>query len=111
MHRRARHIGLLAAIALSSALAGCGVKGPLEPPPGAHVAAPATPAAPHPAAGSSTPAAGTAAPAYVPPRSAYELNNSVTPHADWQKQKQSVKPDPLQGAKRPDQPFILDGLL
>lgn len=103
MPRRAHLFGLASILAASVLLGGCGVRGPLEPPPGAQAAA-------HPA-----PAAG-AAPAhsdaaYVPLRSAAELNDSVTPRAEWEKPKTTQKPDPLQGANRPNKPFFLDFLL
>ncbi|MEP9354452.1 lipoprotein [Xanthobacter sp. KR7-65] len=97
-----RSLVTLMALCGTLALAACGVKGPLEPPPGAQVAAP-PPQAP--------PSASTAA----TPRTAAQFNDSATPHADWQKQKttgsSSSSQKLLQGVQRPDQPFILDGLL
>ena len=105
---------LLVPLALCGALAlaACGVKGPLEPPPGAQVAAPpatATPPAPKPG---TKPDPTT----YVPPRTAAELYDSATPHADWEKQKKPAagttgSQQLLQGVNRPNQPFVLDGLL
>lgn len=113
---------LLVSLALvgTLALAACGVKGPLEPPPGAQASAsaakPAEPPPPAPTPTSGKKSTDPNAPAYVPPRTAAELYETATPHADWEKQK---KPAPgattqqqlLRGVNRPDQPFILDGLL
>lgn len=94
-----RALAILMALGGTLALAACGVKGPLEPPPGAHVAAP--------------PPQGAEAPA--PTTSGYA--NSGTPHADWEKQKKSSGSGfnsgarSIQGVERPNQPFVLDGLL
>lgn len=98
----------LMALCGTLALGACGVKGPLEPPPGAHAAAPP------PAAAQPAPAAGSAG--YTAPKTAAQFNDSATPQADWQKQKKtsgssSGSQKLLQGVQRPDQPFILDGLL
>lgn len=90
-------------LAASVLLGGCGVRGPLEPPPGAQAAAPHAPATGGAAANSDA--------AYVPLRSAAEINDSVTPRAEWEKPKTAHRPDPLQGANRPDKPFFLDFLL
>lgn len=98
-------VQLLLALCGTLAVAACGVKGPLEPPPGAH-------ATPQPqAAAPGAPAPGT--PAYATAR----YNDQTVPHADWEKQqkKQSTgggaSSSLLQGVERPQQPFILDGLL
>ncbi|MGR7994998.1 MULTISPECIES: LPS translocon maturation chaperone LptM [unclassified Xanthobacter] len=103
MSRLSLPLALVAALAL----AGCGVKGPLEPPPGAPKAeAPKTPpAVPPPTAAGET--------GFHSATSASDMANSVTPHADWEKskQKQSGKTDQLEGVARPDRPFFLDGLL
>ena len=86
-------------------LAGCGVKGPLEPPPGAHVAAPA-PQAPPPAETNAS------ASTIYSPTSANEMANSLSPQPKWEANSHPKgSSNPLQGAQRPDQPFILDGLL
>lgn len=103
MFRLSLPLALVAALAL----AGCGVKGPLEPPPGAPKAeAPKKP----PAVAPTTPSADTG---FHSATSAADMANSVTPHADWEKskQKQGGKTNQLEGIARPDQPFILDGLL
>jgi len=92
-------------LAASVLLGGCGVRGPLEPPPGAQAAAPQ----PHAAPSAAKPAH--AEGAYVPLRTAAEMNDSVTPRAEWEKPKTTEKPDPLQGANRPGKPFFLDFLL
>lgn len=91
------------------ALAACGVKGPLEPPPG-------TQAAPTPPTHRATAATNDPNAPYTPPKSAADLYNTATPQAEWQKKKQPTTgtggaSNLLQGVKRPDQPFILDGLL
>lgn len=103
------------------ALAACGVKGPLEPPPGAHATPPAVkPAAQQTAATSAKPGTKpgttTADGPYIAPTSDGEILDSATPHAEWQKKK--VAPGATTGespllkdVKKPDQPFILDGLL
>lgn len=96
MARLTLPLALLGALAL----AGCGVKGPLEPPPGAPQAEAPPPAARPPSGGSAQ-----------PPQSAADMANAATPQADWQKPKSRHTGDPLQGAVRPDQPFVLDGLL
>lgn len=95
------------ALAAALALAACGVKGPLEPPPGAPQAA--TPQAqvvvPPPAARND---------GFHSAVSASDMANTATPHADWEKSQQNAataKTDPLKGVARPSQPFILDGLL
>lgn len=106
---------LLVSLALCGALAlaACGVKGPLEPPPGAQVAAPA----PKPVAATTAKPDPNAKPdtnAYVPPRTAADLYDSATPHADWEKKKPAASSNSqplLRGVNRPDQPFVLDGLL
>lgn len=91
------------------ALAACGVKGPLEPPPGTQAVH--TPSTSRHSSTTTDPNA-----PYTPPRSAADLFNTATPQADWQKKKQPTTgtggaSNLLQGVKRPDQPFILDGLL
>ncbi|MFG1297201.1 LPS translocon maturation chaperone LptM [Xanthobacter variabilis] len=97
------------ALVAAFALAACGVKGPLEPPPGApqpHVQA-QTPAVVVPPPSSSV--AG-----FHSALSASDMANTATPHAAWEKSQQNnagAKPDSLQGVVRPDRPFILDGLL
>lgn len=99
-----RTLATLMALCGTLALAACGVKGPLEPPPGAH-------AAPKPA----TATAAQGAAGFAPPKSAAEFNESAIPQADWQKKKPSGSAGGsqklLQGVERPDQPLILDGLL
>lgn len=109
-----RPLLVLLALCGALALAACGVKGPLEPPPGAQAAAPPPAAAPAPA--STKPGAKTDPnAAYVPPRTAAELYDSATPHADWEKKKPAASTSGsqqmLRGVNRPDQPFVLDGLL
>ncbi|MDI4666238.1 lipoprotein [Xanthobacter autotrophicus] len=106
------------------ALAACGVKGPLEPPPGAHVTPQATPPAAKPAvqqaaatsAKPGTKPGATTDGTYVAPTSDGEILESATPHAEWQKKKTapgaSTGESPLlKDVSKPDQPFILDGLL
>lgn len=97
---------LLLALCGTLAVAACGVKGPLEPPPGAHAAPPP----PKQAAANTSNSSGAG---YVAPRSAADINDSATPQADWQKQKKAASGSSqlLQGVQRPSQPFILDGLL
>ncbi|MFS8036199.1 LPS translocon maturation chaperone LptM [Xanthobacter sp. AM11] len=94
---------ILLALCGTLAVAACGVKGPLEPPPGAQAAPPPSKPA----------AAATAEGSYVAPRSSTDIQNSATPHADWQTQKKPTSSGSqlLQGVQRPQQPFILDGLL
>lgn len=103
-----RSLRLLLALGATLAVAACGVKGPLEPPPGAHAAAP--PPKPSSTASSSD--------GYVAPKSTADFINSATPHADWEKKKPTSTSSGattggalLQGVERPKQPFILDGLL
>ncbi|MFG1478475.1 lipoprotein [Xanthobacter sp. V4C-4] len=96
------------ALAAAFALAACGVKGPLEPPPGAPVAPPP------PQASVVVPPPSTSTTGFHSAVSASDMANTATPHADWEKSKQSAsgaKSDPLQGVARPKTPFILDGLL
>lgn len=104
-----RTLATLMALCGTLALAACGVKGPLEPPPGAHAAPP--PPKPATATAQQQDGAG-----YTPPKTAAEFNESAVPHASWEKQKKtsggsSNSQKLLQGADRPDQPLILDGLL
>ncbi|MEP9350122.1 lipoprotein [Xanthobacter sp. KR7-225] len=98
------------ALAAVLVLAGCGVKGPLELPPGAQ-AAPAPPAS-----GTGAPASadtsrpGAAAGAATNP----SLIGAVGGSTGWQSgstKNTSAPPEQLKGARRPEQPFILDGLL
>lgn len=96
-------------LAAAFALAGCGVKGPLEPPPGApQASAPKTPPVVAPPTTTSATNNG-----FHSATSAADMANTATPHASWERSQQpkASKPDPLAGAVRPDQPFILDGLL
>ena len=113
---------LLVPLALCGALAlaACGVKGPLEPPPGAHATPPAATPGVQPAAASAAtpgPKPGTAADApYIAPTSDGEILESATPHAEWQKKKAAPgattgESPLLKGVTKPDQPFILDSLL
>ncbi|MFG1382039.1 LPS translocon maturation chaperone LptM [Xanthobacter versatilis] len=102
------------------ALAACGVKGPLEPPPGAHATPEATKPAVQQAAVTSAkpgtkPNAAADAP-YIAPASDGEILESATPHAEWQKKKAAPgattgESPLLKGVTKPDQPFILDSLL
>ncbi|MDQ0505729.1 LPS translocon maturation chaperone LptM [Xanthobacter agilis] len=95
------------ALVAAFALAACGVKGPLEPPPGA-------PQPPAPQAQVVVPPPSTSAAGFHSATSASDMASSATPHADWEKSQQSTsgaKSDPLKGVARPNQPFILDGLL
>lgn len=103
-------VRLLLALCGALAVAACGVKGPLEPPPGAQAPAPPQ------ATAAAAPQSG--AQGYVAPRTAAEMNESAIPHADWEKQKKppgsasgSGGSQLLQGIQRPQQPFVLDGLL
>lgn len=103
-----RTLATLMALCGTLALAACGVKGPLEPPPGANAAPPP----PKPAAAT---ASADGVP-YTPPRTAAEFNESAVPHASWEKQKKtsgstSSSQKLLQGIDRPDQPLLIDGLL
>lgn len=95
------------ALAAAFALAACGVKGPLEPPPGApQASAPKVQAVVPPPSASND--------GFHSASSASDMANTATPHAEWEKNKPTAstpKPDPLQGVARPNQPFILDGLL
>ncbi|MFG1345076.1 lipoprotein [Xanthobacter autotrophicus DSM 431] len=102
-----RPLRLLLALGATLAVAACGVKGPLEPPPGAHVAAPPP-----------KQSAAATSDGYVAPKSTADLINSATPTAEWAKKKSSSSGSGagssgtlLQGVDRPKQPFILDGLL
>ncbi len=103
-----RTLATLMALCGTLALAACGVKGPLEPPPGAHAAAPP----PKPA--TATAAADGAVP-YTPPKTAAEFNESAVPHASWEKKKAPASTSSsdklLKGIDRPDQPLLIDGLL
>ncbi|WP_296583822.1 lipoprotein [Xanthobacter sp.] len=111
-----RTLATLMALCGTLALAACGVKGPLEPPPGAHAAAPP----PKPAAAAATAETAVTASAsgtgYTPPKSAAEFNESAVPHASWEKKKSTgsatgSSPSLLKGIDRPDQPLLIDGLL
>lgn len=107
-----QRLPLILAVLGALALAGCGVKGPLEPPPGATVApkADAPPKAGADASGSSS-SSGTSS---VTGRANDDVISQTTPKASWEKQNLNAgrtKRDPLQGVVRPDTPFILDGLL
>ncbi|MDI4658088.1 LPS translocon maturation chaperone LptM [Xanthobacter autotrophicus] len=104
------------------ALAACGVKGPLEPPPGAHATPSSTPPAARPAVQQTAAARPGAKPGaaadgpYVAPTSDGEILESATPHAEWQKKTAAPgattgESPLLKDVKKPDQPFILDGLL
>lgn len=114
---RLRHIPapgatrLALVLACAMGLAGCGIKGPLEPPPGAQAAAAPPPQAA--AAAQSKPAAtAPIAPAGTKPR-ATETANAVS-QPEWQNSSRrttSATTNLLKGAQKPDQPFILDGLL
>ncbi|WP_454918881.1 LPS translocon maturation chaperone LptM [Xanthobacter sediminis] len=95
------------ALAAALALAACGVKGPLEPPPGA-------PQAPAPQAQVVVPPPSARNDGFHSAVSASDMASSATPHADWEKSQQNAaaaKADPLKDVARPSQPFILDGLL
>lgn len=109
MARLAHPLTLLGLLALCGTLAGCGVRGPLQPPPGAEAVAPqhqAKPVAAQPLPPSEAGAS------YTPPSSSTDLADSATPRAPWQKQKHTTtQSDPLVGIPRPNQPFVLDGLL
>lgn len=104
MFRLTLPLALVAAFALTA----CGVKGPLEPPPGA-------PQAPAPQAQAVVvPAPSNNPTGFHAATSASDMANTATPHAEWEKSQQNMsgaKPDSLQGVVRPDRPFILDGLL
>ncbi|MFG1378107.1 lipoprotein [Xanthobacter autotrophicus] len=98
------------------ALAACGVKGPLEPPPGAHVTPSTAPAAARPAVQQTASAKPATAGAYAAPTSDGEILESATPHAEWQKKTAAPgattgESPLLKDVKKPDQPFFLDGLL
>jgi len=103
-----RSLRLLLALCGTLAVAACGVKGPLEPPPGAHAAAPPP-----------KQAKTEASDGYVAPKSSADFLNSATPQADWQKKKSTGSgsgtsggaANLLHGVERPNQPFVLDGLL
>lgn len=104
-----RTLATLMALCGTLALAACGVKGPLEPPPGAH-------AAPPPPKPATATAATDGSTAYTPPKTAAEFNESAVPHASWEKQKKTSGASGssqklLQGIDRPDQPLLIDGLL
>ena len=103
-----RTLATLMALCGTLALAACGVKGPLEPPPGAHAAAPP----PKPATAT---AAADSSSSYTPPKTAAEFNESAVPHASWEKKKTSGSSSSsdklLKGIDRPDQPLLIDGLL
>lgn len=105
-----RTLATLMALCGTLALAACGVKGPLEPPPGAHAAAPP----PKPATAAATTSTDGSAP-YTPPKTAAEFNDSAVPHASWEKKKTSGSTSSsdklLKGIDRPDQPLLIDGLL
>lgn len=91
-------------------LAGCGIKGPLEPPPGAQAAPPPPAAAAAEPAKPGKPAAAVAP--SLKPRAA-ETANAVS-QPEWQngtRRTTSATTNLLKGAQKPDQPFILDGLL
>lgn len=89
---------LLAALALGA----CGVKGPLEPPPGAPQPTAAAAAVP--------PGLGEGATVHTPGVS--DIPTTATArHGLWDRQERKRSNDPLQDIPRPDQPFILDGLL
>ncbi|MFG1431790.1 lipoprotein [Xanthobacter sp. V2C-8] len=90
------------ALVAAFALAACGVKGPLEPPPGAPVATPQAQVAPPPNVRHSAGALG---------GSATDMVSNSSTHAAWEKDQRGASGDPLKGIARPDQPFILDGLL
>lgn len=96
------------ALVAAFALAACGVKGPLEPPPGA-------PKPPQPQASQVVvPPPSTSTTGFHSATSASDMANSATPHAEWEKSQQATggtKVDPLKDVARPNQPFILDGLL
>ncbi|MBP2149691.1 MULTISPECIES: LPS translocon maturation chaperone LptM [Xanthobacter] len=103
-----RSLATLMALCGTLALAACGVKGPLEPPPGAHAAAPP----PKPA--TTAAASGDASTSYTAPKTAAEFNESAVPHASWEKKKTTGTNSSqklLQGIDRPDQPLLIDGLL
>jgi len=110
MPRLALPFALPAALAAALVLAGCGVKGPLEPPPGAPHPQPQAVVVPPP----STTTLG-----FHSAASASDMANSATPHASWERNPASSssvsssasKEKLLQGVVRPNQPFILDGLL
>lgn len=105
-----RSLVTLMALCGTLALAACGVKGPLEPPPGAHAAAPP----PKPATAATATAADGSTTAYTPPKTAAEFNESAVPHASWEKKKTTGTNSSqklLQGIDRPDQPLLIDGLL
>ncbi|MBB6308755.1 LPS translocon maturation chaperone LptM [Xanthobacter tagetidis] len=93
------------ALAGALALAGCGVKGPLELPPGAHAAPPAATATA--AAESGSGKSGAAA--------NQSLLGASGGSTGWQSgtstKNPSATPEQLKGASRPKTPFILDGLL
>ncbi|GLI20682.1 putative small lipoprotein YifL [Xanthobacter flavus] len=103
-----RTLATLMALCGTLALAACGVKGPLEPPPGAHAAPPP----PKPATATASADSSTS---YAPPKTAAEFNESAVPHASWEKKKTSGSTSSsdklLKGIDRPDQPLLIDGLL
>lgn len=85
------------------ALAGCGVKGPLELPPGAH----ATPAPA--AAAADTSASRSSSSSSTPLIGGSGSSTGWT--SGTTNKNTSAAPEQLKGASRPNQPFILDGLL
>lgn len=94
------------------ALAACGVKGPLEPPPGA----PGAPGTQAPAQQGQTSAGGSANVANWnnQSRSLESVPGSFsTPGTSfgWGQSNREDEKDHLRGAKSPNRPFILDGLL
>lgn len=105
-----RTLATLMALCGTLALAACGVKGPLEPPPGAHAAPPP----PKPATATATASTGSSS-SYTPPKTAAEFNESAVPHAPWEKKKAtgsaSSSDNLLKDIGRPDQPLLIDGLL
>ncbi len=86
---------LLGALALGA----CGVKGPLEPPPGAPQAEAPPTVGGKPVTTGSTPGVS-------------DIPTTTARSGQWDKPaRKRAGSDPLQGIARPDQPFILDGLL
>lgn len=108
-----RTLATLMALCGTLALAACGVKGPLEPPPGAHAAPP--PPKPATATATASTASTDSSSSYTPPKTAAEFNESAVPHASWEKKKTSGSTSSsdklLKGIDRPDQPLLIDGLL
>ncbi|MFG1203835.1 lipoprotein [Xanthobacter aminoxidans] len=107
-----RTLATLMALCGTLALAACGVKGPLEPPPGAHAAAPP----PKPATATATATAtADSSTSYTPPKTAAEFNESAVPHASWEKKRTTgssgSSDNMLKGIDRPNQPLLIDGLL